>query len=432
MKRRPKDPEVALDSSLEVKSSAGSGMKVLVANLGSTSFKYRLLDMSPEQSGDGEAVQLARGGVERIGSPSSPCSVEIGDYRGEMEMEVPHHGVAVRACISQLTDSEHGCIDSADEVAAIGFKAVHGGRLQGVFRIDSDVLDAMEEVCSVAPAHNPPYLAAMRQLADTVPDIPLVAAFETDFHKTVPEARKRYALPKSWADALPIRKWGFHGASHRYIATRSAQLLQREDARVISCHLGGSSSLCAIQAGESVATTMGMSPQTGLPQNNRIGDLDPFCLPMLMEHTGKNLEEMLAALSSEAGLLGLSGGVSGDIRDLEEASESGNADAQLALEVYVAEIRRQLGGMLIALGGCDALVFTGGIGENGAQIRSAVCEGLGELGIELDAAKNSAPRESGLGELQLESASSKSQIWIIPTNEELIVARQTVAALNDS
>lgn len=401
-------------------------MKVLVANLGSTSFKYRLFDMSPEQAG-GRAQQLARGGVERIGSPSSPCAVEIGAFKGSLEMEVPHHGIAVRACIQQLTDPDNGCLSSADEISAIGFKAVHGGRYQGVFRITADVLNAMEEVSSVAPAHNPPYLAAMRQLAATVPDIPLVAAFETDFHQTIPEARKHYALPKAWADALPIRKWGFHGASHRYIGTRSAELLGRTDARVISCHLGGSSSLCAIHAGKSVATTMGMSPQTGLPQNNRVGDLDPFCLPMLMEHTGQTLTEMLATLSTQAGLLGMSGGVSGDIRDLEQAAESGNAAAQLALDVYIAEVRRQLGSMLVALGGCDALVFTGGIGENGAKIRAAVCAGLSELGFDLDADKNATARSS---EVRLESSNSRAQIWIIPTNEELIVARQTVGALS--
>ena len=395
-------------------------MKVLVANLGSTSFKYRLFDMSTEK-------QLARGGVERIGSAMSRCNVEIGDYRGEMEMSVPHHGVAVRACVQQLTDPEHGCLGSPSEISAIGFKAVHGGRLAGVFRIDDAVLTAMEEVSSVAPAHNPPYLAAMRQLAKSVPDMPLVAAFETDFHLTIPEARRRYAIPKAWADALPIRKWGFHGASHRFIATRSAQLLGRSDARVISCHLGGSSSLTAIHSGKSVATTMGMSPQTGLPQNNRVGDLDPFCLPMLMQHTGMNLEEMLKSLSTEAGLLGLSGGISGDIRDLENAATNGQADAQLALDVYVAEIRRQLGGMLVALGGFDALVFTGGIGENGANIRAAVCDGLSELGISLDDAKN----RSSTGEVRLDAADSRAQVWIIPTNEELIVARQTANALKD-
>lgn len=406
-------------------------MKVLVANLGSTSFKYRLFDMpSPHAATPGlesvnAATQLARGGVERIGSASSPCTVQIGDYRGSMEMAVPHHGVAVRACISQLTDPEHGCLENPEEIAAIGFKAVHGGRLQGVFRINEQVLAAMDEVTSVAPAHNPPYLAAMRQLAATVPDIPLVAAFETDFHKTIPEARRLYALPKAWSDALPIRKWGFHGASHRYISQRTAELLGRNDARIISCHLGGSSSLCAIAHGQSVATTMGMSPQTGLPQNNRVGDLDPFCLPMLMEHTGQSLTELLATLSTEAGLLGLSGGISGDIRDLQAAAEAGQADARLALDVYIAEIRRQLGGMLVALGGCDALVFTGGIGENSHSIRSAVCAGLVELGIALDATKN----QTLVGEHRIDATDSRSQIWIMPTNEELIVARQTIAAL---
>ncbi len=410
-------------------------MKVLVANLGSTSFKYRLFDMSEELSNDrpdaaanslgNSARQLARGGVERIGSPSSPCTVQIGDYQSALEMSVPHHGVAVQACIGQLTDREHGCLKNAEEIAAIGFKAVHAGRLQGVFRIDEEVLTAMDEVTSVAPAHNPPYLAAMRQLAATVPNIPLVAAFETDFHRTIPDAWHRYALPKAWADALPIRKWGFHGASHRYIALRSSELLGRNDARVISCHLGGSSSLCAIASGKSMATTMGMSPQSGLPQNNRVGDLDPFCLPMLMQHTGMNLEQMLSALATQAGLLGLSGGISGDIRDLQAAAATGQADAQRALDVYVAEIRRQLGGMLVALGGCDALVFTGGIGENGRQIRTAVCAGLEELGFVIDPIKNQELH----GESRLDADASRSQIWIIPTNEELIVARQTVAAL---
>ena len=243
-------------------------MKVLVANLGSTSFKYRLFDMSNER-------QLARGGVERIGSPESRCFVEIGDYRGELTQSVPNHGTAVEACISQLTHPTHGCLQNASEISAIGFKAVHGGRLSGVQRIDDKVLAAMDEMNSVAPAHNPPYMAAMKQLASMSSHIPLVAAFETDFHQTIPEAWKRYAIPASIANAIPIRRWGFHGASHRYIGWRMAQLLGRSDARIISCHLGGSSSLCAIRDGKSMATTMGMSPQTGLPHNNRVGDLDP-------------------------------------------------------------------------------------------------------------------------------------------------------------
>ena len=395
-------------------------MKVLVANLGSTSFKYRLFDMSTEQ-------QLARGGVERIGSPESRCFVEIGDYRGELTQSVPNHGTAVEACISQLTHPTHGCLQNASEISAIGFKAVHGGRLSGVQRIDDKVLAAMDEMNSVAPAHNPPYMAAMKQLASMSSHIPLVAAFETDFHQTIPEAWKRYAIPASIASALPIRRWGFHGASHRYIGWRTAQLMARSDARIISCHLGGSSSLCAIRDGKSMATTMGMSPQTGLPQNNRVGDLDPYCLPLMMEHTGLTLERLLHLLSTQAGLLGLSNGLSGDVRDLENASMAGNNDARLALDVYVADIRRQMGGMLMALGGADAIVFTGGIGENGVGIRQAVCQGLEDLGIRLSATSNA----SGPVERRIDDSHGKVQIWIVPTNEELIVARQTVAAIQN-
>ena len=393
-------------------------MKVLVANLGSTSFKYRLFDMSTEQ-------QLARGGVERIGSPESRCFVEIGDYQGELTQPVPNHGTAVDACISQLTHPTHGCLQDASEIGAIGFKAVHGGRLSGVQRIDEKVLAAMDEMNSVAPAHNPPYMAAMKQLASMSSHIPLVAAFETDFHQTIPEAWKRYAIPASIANALPIRRWGFHGASHRYIGWRTAQLMGRSDARIISCHLGGSSSLCAIRDGKSMATSMGMSPQTGLPQNNRVGDLDPYSLPLMMEHTGLTLERLLHLLSTQAGLLGLSNGLSGDVRDLENASASGNSDAKLALDVYVADIRRQMGGMLMALGGADAIVFTGGIGENGVGIRQSVCQGLEDLGIRLSAIHNA----SGPTERRIDDSQGKVQVWIVPTNEELIVARQTVAAI---
>ena len=393
-------------------------MKVLVANLGSTSFKYRLFDMSTEH-------QLARGGVERIGSPESRCFVEIGPYRGELTQPVPNHGTAVDACISQLTHPTNGCLQSASEISAIGFKAVHGGRLSGVQRIDDKVLAAMDEMNSVAPAHNPPYMAAMKQLASMSSHIPLVAAFETDFHQTIPEAWKRYAIPASIANALPIRRWGFHGASHRYIGWRASQLMGRSDARIISCHLGGSSSLCAIRDGKSMATTMGMSPQTGLPQNNRVGDLDPYSLPLMMEHTGLTLERLLHLLSTQAGLLGLSNGLSGDVRDLENASVAGNSDAKLALDVYVADIRRQMGGMLMALGGADAIVFTGGIGENGVGIRQSVCQGLEDLGIRLSPTSNA----SGPLERRIDDSQGKVQIWIVPTNEELIVARQTVAAI---
>lgn len=394
-------------------------MLVLVANLGSTSFKYRLFDMSDERC-------LARGAVDRIGDAESKVEVEIGDWTDTQTMPVSDHGVAVAACLKQLTDPQHGAIKDASEVAAIGFKAVHGGRKSGVCIVDDDVLAAMAEMNAAAPAHNPPYIAAMKLLRERFPNLPLVAAFETSFHQTIPAARREYAIPREWADGLHIRKYGFHGASHRFIGTRVAQLLGRDDARVISCHLGGSSSLTAIQNGKSVMTTMGMTPQTGLPQNNRVGDFDPFAIPVIVEATGLSLDQVLKTLASKGGLLGLSD-LSGDMRDLESAAAGGNEKAQLALDVFVEEIRRHMGGMIVAMGGVDAIVFTGGIGEKGRDTRAAVCAGLGELGIVVDTDANA----SLSGEASFHASDSRTQLWVIPTNEEVIVARQTVERLQD-
>ncbi|HJT33493.1 MAG TPA: acetate/propionate family kinase [Pirellulales bacterium] len=392
-------------------------MKILVANLGSTSFKYRLFDMADER-------QLARGGSERIGSGEGRSFVEIGGRRQELVSAVPDHAAAVRRCLEQLTDAQHGCLRDAAEVAAIGFKAVHGGAFSGVQRVTPQVLAAMEAMSEVAPAHNPPYIAAMRLLSEKLPEIPLVAAFETGFHQTVPDRLRYYAVPFDWAEKHRVMRWGFHGASHRYIAGRAAELFGRHDLRIISCHLGGSSSLCAIKNGQSVASSLGMSPQSGIPHNNRAGDFDVFALPVLLKETGKSLPQILKELDSQSGLLGLSG-LSGDVRDLEEASAQGNSRARLALDVFISSVRHYLGAYLVELGGSDVIVFTGGIGENGASVRSAVCAGLEPLGISLDAGVNARAN----GECSIAAADSRTQIWVIPTNEELVVARQAKALL---
>ncbi len=388
-------------------------MKILVANLGSTSFKFRLFDMNDER-------QLARGGVERIGAERSEGFLEIGNWRGELQLAAADHGAAIEACLAALTDPTHGCLASVADVAGIGFKAVHGGRVSGVQLVNRNVIEAMTEMNAICPAHNPPYIAAMGQLHARMPDMPLVAAFETGFHETIPDRLRHYAVPYEWADDFQLRRWGFHGASHRFVAERMRELTGNPDLRLITCHLGGSSSLCASHGARSVATSMGMSPQTGLPQNNRVGDFDAYALPMLAERMGKSVDDVLAEMAKRGGLLGLSG-TSGDVRDLYDAANRGDERARLAIDVFVSAIRHYLGAYIVELGGVDAIAFTAGIGENRPELRAAVCANLEGLGILIDADRNAAER----GEASIHSATSRTQIWIVPTNEELIVARQT-------
>ena len=396
-------------------------MIILVANLGSTSFKYRLYDLpdAPGTSGGAGERELARGGVERIGAPESRVYARIGKAELETTMPVPDHAVALRAALGQLT-GDGGPLASIDEVAAVGFKAVHGGRVSGVVRVTPDVLAAMEEMREVAPAHNPPYVRAMRLLAEKLPGVPLVAAFETGFHATIPDRHALYAVPTEWVERFRVRRFGFHGASHRWVAERLMALEPSRPLRAVSCHLGGSSSVCWIRDGKSVGTSMGMSPQSGLPQNNRAGDFDPFALLHVAKATGRGFEDLLVELSGKAGLAGMSG-TSGDMRDLEEAAAAGSGRAKTAIDVYVASIRHWLGAGIVELGGLDAIGFAGGIGENSPLTRAAVVAGLEDLGVAIDPAKNAA---KAAGERAIHAASSRVAIWVIPTNEELIVARQ--------
>ena len=368
-------------------------MLILVANLGSTSFKFKLLDMG---SGGRE---VARGGYERIGQADSP-------YRT--------HGDVINVILKDLPQRPH----------AVGFKAVHGGPISGAVRVTDDVLATMEQFAEVAPAHNPPYIAAMRAFREKLPDVPQVAAFETAFHQTIPMARQVYAIPHEWTEKLGIRRYGFHGASHRYIAMRVAELVGRDRSRrIISCHLGGSCSVCAIQDGKSVANSFGMTAQSGVPHNNRVGDFDTFALLKLTKQ-GYSLDEVFKKLSKEGGILGMSG-VSPDMRDVERAAAEGNARAKLAIDAFVDSVRHYLGAYLVALGGCDVLAFTGGIGENGIALREAVCRNLAWAGIVLDGQKNLVRGR----EEKISSVESDTEIWTVPTNEELIVARQTEAVL---
>ena len=396
-------------------------MKILVANLGTTSFKYRLYDL-----GDGGAeTLLARGAIERIGSDNAKAVHK--SARGEFEMTEPiaDHGVALKICLDQLTDPKVGVIDRDSDVSAIGFKAVHAKGVTGVQLVDEDVLEAMEDFADVCPAHNPPYIKAMRTLSERFPSLPLVAAFETGFHRTIPEANQRYAIPEHWATVYGIRRWGFHGASHRYIAGRMAEILKRDDLKIISCHLGGSSSLCAIKDGKSQACSLGMSPQSGLPHNNRVGDFDVFALPTLLRESGQSLDEILSTLANNSGLEGLSG-AGRDLRDIEFEANAGNPQATLALQVFVASARHYLGAYLVELNGADAIVFTGGIGENSVRMRLDVCRNLDWFGIKLDTEKNA----HASGEALVSAEGSRVQVWTVPTNEEIVVARQARDLLN--
>ena len=384
-------------------------MLVLIANLGSTSFKFRLFDMA-----DGEGRVLAQGGYERV----------------------EDHGVAIGDALDELESS--GAVGSRSEIQAVGFKTVLGRNLSGCVEADDRVLEALDGFADVAPAHNPPYAAGIRQFAKILPQARLIALFETAFYQWVPEEASRYAVPEAWQDA-GIRRYGFHGASHKFIAERSAELLGRDDVaegvrtlyqngpasidrplRVISCHLGGSSSVTGIRDGVAIGTSMGFSPQSGLPQNNRVGDLDSGAIPYAAKVLGLDLPEIERQLTKEGGLLGVSG-VSNDLRDVRDAAAKGNDRAQLALDMLIHEIRRWASSFLFQLGGLDAFVFTAGIGENGPALRESVCAGLEEFGIRIDPDRNQACMG---GEAEISAEDSRVKVFVIPANEELVLARE--------
>jgi acetate kinase len=394
-------------------------LKILVANIGSTSLKWRLFDFS-----SGQERLLHKGGFERVS-----------DYPK-----------AIEDCLAQLTDAGH--IANEKDLAAVGFKTVAARSVTGCVHLDEAVLKEMEAFNGLAPAHNPPYIAGIRLFARRIPGVPLVGLFETAFHQWAPEAVMRYAVPETWQQA-GVRRWGYHGASHKFIAERSAQLLGRDDVarraqnlyrdagaspvqkpdlRVISCHLGGSSSISGILNGISVGNSLGMSPQSGLPHNNRVGDLDSFALPFVMRTLGLSLDEAERQLCKESGLKALSG-LSNDMRDIQAAARQGNPKANLALDVFVSAARHWIGAFLAQLNGADALVFTAGIGENEATMRAAICADLDQLGIVLDPHKNAQARAQ---ESVLSADHAPVKILVIPTNEELVVARETYHVLAKS
>jgi acetate kinase len=354
---------------------------------------------------------LAQGRVERIGEAGGDC---------------PDYDAAITRCRAEIV-GEGRPLGDLSELSGVGFKAVHAGPLGGARLVDEEVLEAMEEFSFQAPAHNPPYIAAMRAFRRSIPEVPLVALFETAFYGEVEDAVTTYAVPYEWREELGIRRYGFHGASHRAASEKAQELLMRSDLRHISCHLGGSSSLAAIRGGVAVDCSFGMSPQSGLPHNNRTGDIDVFAVFQVMKQRAYGVDEMATILASRSGLAGISGG-SGDVRDLSEAAAGGDGRARLALDVFVDAIRRYVGAFLVRLGGVDVMTFSGGIGENSPEIRAAACAGLGAFGLELDAARNAAAS----GEATISTDSSPARILVIPADEERIVARATAEVVSAS
>ncbi|HHW10621.1 MAG TPA: hypothetical protein GXX29_11670 [Firmicutes bacterium] len=460
-----------------------------MTNIGSTSFKFQLLAMPEEKV-------VAKGAVERVGSSSAAARYQIipagdggvgnggagnggvgnGDVTAQTAAKVINIDTSIDtsgtgggylACISHML----GVLQSAGHsFQAVGFKTVHGGTLDEPVLVDDSVMSKMEDYSGVAPAHNPPYLAAMRAFRQKLPAMPLVAVFETWFHRDMPLPAKLYAVPYEWYEKYGVRRYGFHGASHRYVSQAVPRLLERErerqkvkglekdqrweegagragragladragragraglaglagmaSLRIISCHLGGSSSICAIRNGVSVDTSMGFSPQSGLPMSNRCGELDPYVIRYIMQKTGMDFEQVLQVLAEKSGLLGISG-ISGDVRDLLAARDK-EPRAAAALDFLLYEVRKYIGAFAAAMNGVDAIAFTGGIGENDVELRRRLCKDLSFLGVELDEEKNaSACGSRGLVDTIISAPTSQVDVVVIKANEELIVARET-------
>ena len=393
-------------------------MNILICNVGSTSLKYQLFAMD-----DGEKV-LAAGGAERVGAAKS-LFYHKNNLTGDnirMEAVFPTHREAISRMLEHLLA---GVITSLEEIACVGFKVVHAKGVTGVQYLTEDVLQAMADFNSVAPAHNPPYIAAIRQFQSLMPNTPMIGSFETAFHANMPPEAYLYPIPVELSRKHAIRRYGFHGASLEYLSTWTAQEMGREDLKLVCCHLGGSGSLCAVKNGVSIDTTMGLSLQCGVLQNNRIGDMDPYVIFYLVEECGMTLDEVKTMLQTKSGLYGLSGGVSNDLRDVQEAADQGNEDCKNAVKAYAYGMKKYIGAYTAALGGLDAIVFGGGIGRNSASVRALALEGLEYFGVRLDAEKNANAK--GGDDISVDD--SPVRIYVVDTNEEIVVARKAKGLL---
>ncbi|NBI06867.1 acetate/propionate family kinase [Senegalia massiliensis] len=392
-------------------------MKVLVINCGSSSLKYQLIDMSNEEV-------LAKGLAERIGIEGARVKHQpTGKEDVLIEKPMSDHKKAIEIVLNALVDSDHGAIHSMDEINAVGHRVVHGGeKFSESVVIDEKVLKAIEECSELAPLHNPPNIMGIKACQELMPNTPMVAVFDTAFHQTMPESSYIYPIPYEMYEKYGIRRYGFHGTSHKYVANRAADMLGKDikDLKIVTCHLGNGASVAAVKNGKSIETSMGFTPLEGLAMGTRSGDIDPAIIVYLMEKENMTIDEVNTMLNKKSGVLGISG-VSSDFRDIEGAASEGNHRSQLALEKFNMRVKKYIGAYSAIMKGIDVLVFTAGLGENSVETRQEICKGLEFIGIDIDEDNNKVRGK----ETELNKEESKVKILLIPTNEELMIARDT-------
>ncbi|SFG52022.1 acetate kinase [Halobacillus alkaliphilus] len=389
--------------------------KILAINAGSSSLKFQLIDM-PEET------VITKGLVERIGLEDAVFTIEVNDEKDKTVTDIPDHGEAVKILLDKLTSN--GVIDSLDEINGVGHRVVHGGeRFSESVLITDQVIKEIEEVSDLAPLHNPANLTGIRAFREVLPEVPHVAVFDTAFHQSMPEQSYLYSLPYEYYEEYGIRKYGFHGTSHKYVSERASEMMGRpvEQLRLLSCHLGNGASIAAIEGGKSIDTSMGFTPLAGVTMGTRSGNIDPALIPFIMEKTGKTANEVMNVLNKESGMLALSG-FSSDLRDIEIRASEGDERAELALEVFAARIHKYIGSYAARMHGIDGIIFTAGVGENSYTMRERVLKGLEFMGVYWDPSLNQIRGKEAF----VNYPHSPVKVMVIPTNEEVMIARDTV------
>ena len=391
-------------------------MKVLVLNCGSSSLKYQLIDMEDENV-------LAKGNYERIGQDNSFVTHKVNGEKYVIEHPVKAHDGAIEFVLQQLLHKEYGVIKDLKEINAIGHRVVHGGeKFNKSVLITDEVIEALKECTPLAPLHNPAGIIGIKACEKVMPGVPMVGVFDTAFHQTMPKEHYMYAIPYEYYEKYGIRKYGFHGTSHQFVSKRCAELMQKpiEDLKIVTCHLGQGASICAVEGGKSKDTSMGLTPLAGIPMGTRCGDIDPSIVTYLMENENLGIEEINKILNKESGICGLSGGYK-DFRDMEAQADQGNERAILTIKHHNYLVAQYIARYAVTMHGLDAIVFTAGIGENQKNIRKGICEHLEFLGVKIDLDKNDTKSD----EREISSKDSKVKVYIIPTDEELVIARDT-------